>query len=317
MPINPDASAVKVSRPLTNVSIAYLQAVPSIAEAVFPTVPVRRQGDLYYKYNRGDWMQALAEKRAPATESAGGGWTVGTDSYYADVYAVHKDVDDQLLANADELFNIEADAARWVAQQLQLRKEILWHENFFTTAAWSGSTGAVGTANTWDTGTGATSPVREVRLKADEIEGKTGLRPNTLVVDTETHEGLLQNPDILDRIKYTQTGQVTAGLLASMLDVDRYIVSRASYSAAGSDTLARVATAKQALLVYAAPNPGLNTPSAGYTFSWTGLLGAGAMGLRTKRFRMEEIESTRVEAEMAFAMKMVATDLGYLFTATV
>lgn len=316
MPLNPDGSTLRVSRPLTNVSIAYAQTQPGIAERVFPTVPVQRQGDLYWKFNREAWFRSIAERRAPATESVGGGWDVETDSYYAHVYAVHQDLDDQTMANADSIFNLEADAARWTISQLELKKELIFHEKFFNAAAWG--TNTVDAGGTFDTGTGATSPVVIIPTKADEMEEATGLRPNTLVVDTKTHRALLNNPDILDRIKYTQTGIVSEALLAAVLGVDRYFVSRAVQAATvGSETLSHIATDGQALLCYAAPRPGLRQPSAGYTFAWTGLLGAGALGIRTKRWRMEEIESIRIESEMAFDMKLVAQDLGFLWTNTV
>jgi hypothetical protein len=55
------------------------------------------------------------------------------------------------------------------------------------------------------------------------------------------------------------------------------------------------------------------TPTAGYTFSWNGLLGASAMGGRIKKFRMENLSSDRVEIEMAFDQKLVSADLGYFW----
>jgi hypothetical protein len=56
------------------------------------------------------------------------------------------------------------------------------------------------------------------------------------------------------------------------------------------------------------------TPAAGYTFSWTGFMGQGnAFGFATKRFRMEHLEATRVEGQMAFDHKLVSADLGFLW----
>ena len=55
------------------------------------------------------------------------------------------------------------------------------------------------------------------------------------------------------------------------------------------------------------------TPSAGYTFSWTGATGASDSGGRIKRFRLELLESDRVEIQMSFDQKLVAPDLGYFF----
>ena len=51
-------------------------------------------------------------------------------------------------------------------------------------------------------------------------------------------------------------------------------------------------------------------PSGGYIFAWKGLYGAGDQGSRVKSFRMEHLESDRIEGDMAFAMKQVGADLG-------
>jgi hypothetical protein len=59
------------------------------------------------------------------------------------------------------------------------------------------------------------------------------------------------------------------------------------------------------------------TPSAGYTFSWTGLLGAGAEGNRIKSFRMEALSADRVEIDMCFDQKLVSADLGWFWTSIV
>jgi hypothetical protein len=70
---------------------------------------------------------------------------------------------------------------------------------------------------------------------------------------------------------------------------------------------------KHALLAYVPPAPGIMTPSAGYTFAWTGYLGAGPDGQRIKRFRMENLAADRIEIEMAFDMKVISADLGAFF----
>jgi len=58
-------------------------------------------------------------------------------------------------------------------------------------------------------------------------------------------------------------------------------------------------------------------PSGGYTFSWNGFAGAGPQGQRIKRFRMEHLESDRIEAQMAYDQKLVGADLGCYFATIV
>ena len=48
-------------------------------------------------------------------------------------------------------------------------------------------------------------------------------------------------------------------------------------------------------------------------FSWNGLMGAGPEGNRIKRYRMEPLAADRIEGEMAFDAKLVASECGAFF----
>src|SRR5947208_424509 len=116
---NPTLSDVHVNTPLTNISIAYQNNIGGfIADRVFPAIAVPKQSGLYYRYARDDWYRSEALLRAPGTESAGGGYRLDTDTYFAHVYAVHKDVDEQIAANADDAIDMDRDATQWVTNQL-------------------------------------------------------------------------------------------------------------------------------------------------------------------------------------------------------
>ena len=104
----PTASDVHVNAPLTNISIAFLQDLDGfVARKVFPEVPVKKQSDRYYVYDKKQWFRSDAKVRAPGTESAGSGFTVdNTPTYFCSVRAVHKDVDDQIRSNADAVIDL-------------------------------------------------------------------------------------------------------------------------------------------------------------------------------------------------------------------
>ena len=70
---------------------------------------------------------------------------------------------------------------------------------------------------------------------------------------------------------------------------------------------------KAALLAHVAPSPGLLTPSAGYSFNWTGVSGGIGSTIGVSSFRMESLKAERVEAEMAFDNKVIGADLGYFW----
>ena len=109
---NPTASDVHVNAALTNISIAYTQEAGSfVADRVFPLLQVPKQSDRYFVYDKDDFFRSEAQLRAPGTPSAGSGFGIdNTPSYFADVYAIHKDVDDQIRANSDAAINPDRDA---------------------------------------------------------------------------------------------------------------------------------------------------------------------------------------------------------------
>lgn len=314
----PTASDVHVNTPLTQISIAFMQEARNfIATRMFGTIKVSKQSDRYFEYLRADWNRSEARKRAPATESAGSGWNLdNTKSYFADVYAIHKDIDRQIRQNADPVINMDRDATMYVSHQLLLRMDKLWASDFFTTSVWTGSTtgGDITPGTLWDVG--GSNPIDDITEQSISIQKKTGFKPNKLALGMEAYDTLRNHPDITDRIKYTQTAVVTTDILAPLFDVDEVVLARSvENTAAEGATEASdfIVSGKDALLAYDNPNPSILTPSAGYVFAWTGFDGAGPMGQRIKRFPMEPLSSDRVEGEMAVDMKVIAAELGVFF----
>ena len=316
-------SDVHVNRPLTNISVAYMQNPANfVAARIFPVVPVSKQSDIFYTYNRGDWNRNEMKKRAPATESAGGTYGLGQDTYFADVYAVHMDVPDQLRANADEQINVDRDATAWVSQKGLLFRENAWVDNFFKAGVWTTQktgipTGVPTAAQFLQWNDAASEPAKDVKRWKDEILQKTGVIPNVLVLGHKTYTILTENDSIVDRVKYGQTPNgpavVTRQALAALFEVDRIEVLSSLINSGvegGAEVNNFTAAPTAAGLFYAAPSPGLLQPSAGYTFSWSGYLGANSEGGRVSTIRMELLKADRVELELSFSPKKVADDLG-------
>ncbi len=155
----------------------------------------------------------------------------------------------------------------------------------------------------------------------------TGIRPNTLVLGSEfVFDALVDHPDIVDRIKYsggvgnTTPAMVNEQTLAQLFKVDRVIVGNAVENTAleGATNSHSFIGGKTALLTYAAPNPGIMVPSAGYCFSWQNYLNAGnEFGIASRSFYMRKEAATRVEGEIAMDMKLVSSALGYFWNTIV
>lgn len=322
---NPTAGDVHVNRPLTNFSQKYLQDSTSfVALQAFPNIPVAKQSDLYYVFDRDDFFRDDAEERADGAESAGGGFSLSTDPYFCRVFAYHKDVTDRQRANADDQVQLDQSAAQFVSQKLLIRREVMFATKFIGTGIWT--TDVVGDANPgagkfvkWSAS--ASDPIADVRTGKRVVQGLTGFRPNKMVIGREAFDTLTDNDAILSRItggaNNNLPAQVMKALIAQLLELEAIYVMDGirTTSAKGAAAAARSFIGGDNALLYYAPNSAaLNEPTAGAQFSWSGLLGNTPNGMRTKKFRMEANEADRVEGQMAFDYRKTSADLGYFFS---
>jgi len=327
----PTVSDVHVNAALTQISVAYVQDQDAyIADKVFPMVSVQHRTDVYFVWSKADFFRDEAQKRADATESAGTGVNLTTQTYTADVYALHQDIGPQVRANADPSVDLDVASTRQLMQKLLIRRDRIFMTKYMTTGKWG--TDVTGTANGtpgsatpayWDDDANG-DPFTDIAVGQTTILNNTGYLPNTLVLSWNVYQALRKHPLIVDRIKYTQktfSGTITAELLASAFDVERVLVSRAVYNTAAENVAASMSFAmgKHALLCYAAPSPGLMEPTAGYTFAWQGFTGMNALGVRMAQIPMNwlGLGTIRNEADMAFDMQVVGSDLGYFFNGIV
>jgi hypothetical protein len=311
-----------IDRAMTNISVAYMQdATAFIADKVFPIVPVKRQSDVYYQYSKADFMRDEARERGAATESAGGDYGVeAQDPYYCRKHAFHTDITPEARANYDEPLDADRDATDFVSQKMLIRREMEWASKFFGTGVWDTEfAGAASTSGTnkeyWSSPT--SDPIGDITGASVQMASETGYRPNTLVLSPFVFNALKNHEDILDRIKYTQRGIVTADLLATLFEVDKVLVAWgvANTAVKGATEDTGFIMGKHAMLCYANPAPALRKPSAGYIFSWTGLEGSGGYGNRIVRLPMDllGLGTERIEGEIAFDAKKICSDLGIFF----
>lgn len=305
---------VHVSAPLTQISVAYMQQADYIADKVFPVVPVMKQSDVYYIYNKADFLSDEARDRAPGTESAGGQFGLATQNYSCKPKAYHKDVDDQLRANADTVLSLDEAATNFVSQKMLIARERQFVNAYFKTGVW-GTDITPGTL--WDAAN--STPRKDVDTGKSTVQGNTaGLKPNTLVITPPVLYALRSNADVRDQFKYVSKDSIDEQMLAAYFGIDRVLVLGAGYNSAAQGAAGAYGFigGKHAMLVYTAPNPSLMAPTAGYIFGWAGYTGA-VNGVRIKRFRMEPLESDRIEGQIAYDMAKVASDCGYFFSGCV
>ena len=321
---------VHVAAALTDVAVAYFQDEANyIANKIFPLVSVAHQTDVYFVWSKGDFFRDEAQLRADATESAGSGVNLTTQSYAAKVWALHQDIGSQVRSNADPAVDVDVTATRQLMQKMLIRRDRIFVQKYLTTGVWGTDITGVASAPTgsqtiqWSDDANG-DPFTDIATGQTTVLQNTGFLPNVLLLTWPVYQALRKHPLVVDRIKYTSpafAGTITPQLLAEAFDIEEVVVSKAVYNSAaqGATAAMNFVAGKTALLAYRAPNPGLMVPTAGYVFGWTGLINLNNLGVAVYQITMpwRGIKTVRTEAEMAFDMQVVGSDLGYFFNSIV
>lgn len=326
----PTVGAFHIDAALTNISVALLQNPQSfIASRVFQNVPVQKQSDKFFTFDRSFFNRNGAKKRASGARVSEVGYALSNDSYFCEEYGVAIPIPDQVRANADPAADPARAAAELATHQMLIQKETDFTTNFFTTGLWGtditgvASSPGAGQVIQWsDTTSG--DPIGNVRTGINTILGNTGIKPNIFVMGRQVYSALIDHPDIQGRINggatTAQPSIATLNLLAQIFEVDEVMVGEAiQNTAAEGDTAAHsFILGKKCVLTYRPPAPGIMTPAAGYTFSWAGYMGGtNEFGFVIDTKRRDEEDTDVIRARAHYDHKLVSASLGFFWDAIV
>lgn len=318
----PTLADVHIDQALTNISVAYMQSNDTfVASKVFPVIPVDKQTNKYFTFPKEAWFKDEARKRTDGTETAGSGYTVSTDSYSCDVWGFHKDLGAQLRANADAQINLERGAVQFVTQRMLMRQELQWVADYFVGSIWGTTvTGATNFVR-WSDYINS-DPVEDIENAKETILSTTGFMPNTIVMGYQVWRKLKNHPDIYDRLKGAGGAgprTITKQQVAAIFEVDNIYVPQGiqATNVEGETAAWSFLQGKHLWIGYVNPSPGMEMPSAGYTFHWTGISGGLGSAIAIDSYEIRTLKTIRYEAEMAFDNKLVAADLGYFMSGVV
>lgn len=335
--ISPTPGDVHVNGALTNMSIAYSQDMTGfVADKVFPVVTSTKQSDIYWVWPRDNWNRDDMKVRAPGAQTAGTGFTMARAPFYCEVKGLHHPIPDQVVANADNPLAYDNAATMLVSNKELISREVGWVNKYFVAGLWTlqaegnATATAAGSYNPLDSLGGnsrllfwnnaASTPIEDMRKAMTWVQLRSGgFRPNTLTLSRQVADVLFDHPEIIARVNSGQTPNGPAlsneSVLARILGLDRVLVMDGVINAA-KEGLAEANAffgGKHALLTYAPAAPNLMIPSAGYTFAWTGYLGASNRGTRIKRFYMVAEASTWVEVENAIDQRLTSAEMAFFF----
>lgn len=268
----PAVGAVHQNTPLTNLVVGY-NYPGFIADDVFPVLPVMKESDLYYSFDKSPWFRredSLVPDRASAREI---NFSFGTGTYTAQRYGYQVTISARERANADNQLRLETAKLRFAKQLIQLDTEVRVAQ-LLTKSNTAGVT--LSSSDQFDnasfTASGVPIENRFDTAKEAIRQATGGFDPNVVVIPKAVAMVMKRDSKIRDLVKYTQNALVNGDLPDTLWGMKVYIpgsiyTTTAEGTAEGSVTYSDV-WGKDIRLMYVAP-PGtadMMTPAAGYQF---------------------------------------------------
>jgi len=252
---------------LSNMAMGY-RPEGFIADAIFPTVPVQKQSDLYYVFSRADRTRVERTDRAPGTEARQVNEDIGSGTFYCKNYALKSSVVLEDKTNADPLLltNLINGKANFLQDKLYLD----WERRIarlVTSGSNVGSYAAVSSG--WS---GAGNPLGDINTALDNVHYSNGVKANRIVFGVEAWKSFRRDSNVRNLIFGTNNGGGYPNMaqVAALFDVEQVLVGGAFQNTGEEGVAESLASIWQDnVLVYHAPNaPSIERPSFGYNFRW-------------------------------------------------
>lgn len=315
--VNDIQGELRVDAYLTNFSVSYRQSRQNFVAGFASTpISVTYESDLYAIYPQGYFWRDESEVRPLGGRPVQVGYKVENGTYHAEEWALEHTIDDRQRRKAQNPFDLDEAGTMLLEGKQLIREERIWAQKFFKAGVWSHD--FQGGQHFTPFNDAASTPITFIDAKKLDMARNTGYQPNTLVLGGGAHAALRSNPDIVDRVKYTQRGIATLEVLAALFEVDQVRIAGGVYNAAaeGADDDFEFIVDENAMwLGYIEPSPKMDAPTAIARFGWTGLIpGATAQnGGVITRGRDDRAYSDWIHSRNAFDYVQVSPDLGMFF----
>jgi len=282
---------------LTNVGLNFLPKLDQyIGWQIFPAVPVASPVGTYNFWKPGSFLRRNGKEIANYEAVPLGGFNTAQLTYSVKNWGVGTPYTARDLANArrggmtDQAFRNAK--ARWVTTQGVLEKEFRVRDLISTTSNWTTTIAGVASGPTanqfvrWNQA--ASTPVDDVLFRKRQMRLLSGYEPNSMVIPETVMLALLQNAQVIDRVKTAAFGsgrdrpyEITFEHIKVLFGLKNLWVPKGVYNSAAegqTDVITDIWGQNFMWLGYVADSASLEEPSAGYDFSWTGDVSEGLPG---------------------------------------
>jgi hypothetical protein len=313
LPTRNDAHPVDVL--LTDYAIGYGadRANDFVAAKVGPVKKVSKQSDRYVVWDKGDRYRVEMQQANASEPSPTAGFRMSTDTYRCEDYRLKTFLPDVTRDNSD--VDLRQANVEYLVDQALLKRDMLVAEKIFGTGLWTGITEETGVSGTPSTNqfkhwsASGSTPIADFVDAIESVRQSCGKPANVCLTSVPVVNALRQHSDIVARYQYTAGGGVSMEQLEALLGI-KLIVASARKNTAKEGATASMSDVfgKHALFMYVDPNPGLSSPTAMTTFSWSTYDKMTANGAAITAWRSNDPDGEYQRVQAFFDVKITAQD---------
>lgn len=302
---------------LTNFAIGY-RVAKFIARLVAPVVRSLTESGTIFSFGK-DGFRLYASERALRAATKKIDFVYSKDTYRCVEHALESSLDYKELEaaekyGADKVLQLEKRTVFGVQRLLDLELEYAVASIVFGTSYYaSGNKVALSSTDQWSDYANS-DPIKDISDGRAAARADMGINPNVLVLGAAVMEKLRWHPQLLELIKYSQKGILTADLLAALWGFDKVLVGESIY-AADDDTITDL-WGKFAAMIYVPMDAEMNVLSENVEGSTPHTVIIEEEGYpQVKTYDMKKTRD--YETTQKYHVKNISTSFGYLISTAV
>ena len=292
---------------LTGKAVRYMASLPLAATRIAPILTTALQSAQYYVYDTSNLTDVPTDiRRAPSAPFARGKSRLSDDTFFARDYGFEEPVDNSEIALYGGIFPAERSAMERAVRIVAVNHEIRVRNM-------ARAVPQTGTPSTkWNAGSG-TSIIADVKAAKNAIHAATGVDPNLMVIPRDVYNALEVAPELLERYKYTEGGNVTLQQMRTLFGVEEIMVTndQINNAAEGQEASLGGIWTDEAFLCYSNAAQDIKAMTFARTFNWSAMAGSGPKGISTYTYTEDPIDSRVVRARQFTDEKVIASGAAY------
>jgi hypothetical protein len=300
--------SLSISKQLMNVSL-YFKNEEYIWPKVFGEIPVTRESGHYWVYTKDFRLEE--SYRADKTAANQVSWKASTASYVIERHALKDNVSQRDRDNSDLPGSaIDNDTTEFLTDKLMMRMEYEGQKLLFTTTTFS-SNATLTTGTSWNYNTTTSAPIQNALSATGYVLAVSGKRVNKAITNWNVLAALKENANVYNRLAYTKDKMLTEQILASMFDVNEFLVGTAYYETnqEGLDATSTSIWPSDVLFMYQEGSPGIKKLTTAHILR-NKFYG---MPYQVSKWYDNNIKADWIEVEYKASPKVICTLTAYLF----